>query len=87
MGSRGPGDQVPRRRQAEEIGHRLGRLARRAEVRGEAQVPRAPSTPHHGGTKAAGGYSDPGPQAKAAATLSEPPKKRQGNEISDLMSR
>ena len=54
MGSREPGDQVPRRRQAEGIGHRLGRLARRAEGRGEAQVPRTPYIPHHGGTKAAG---------------------------------
>ena len=74
---------VPRRRQAEEIEHRLGRLHRRKL---EAKVPCSL-------TASTSKYKCKFPdclvitQAAADQSLPPPPKKQQSSDISDIMSR
>ena len=70
---------VPRRRKSEDIDYRLGRLARK---RIEAQVPSSLVCKSLNKEKIEGIF-----QAKAAESLPGPPLKKQGAEISDLMSR
>ena len=70
---------VPRRRKSEDIDYRLGRLARK---RVEAQVSSPLACKSLNKEEIEGIF-----QAKAAESLPGPPLKKQGAEISDLMSR
>ena len=70
---------VTRRRKTEDIDYRLGRLARK---RVEAQVPSPLACKSLNKEEIEGIF-----QAKAAESLPGPPLKKQGAEISDLMSR
>ena len=70
---------VPRRRKSEDIDYRLGRLARN---RVEAQVYSPLACKSLNKEEIEGRF-----QAKAAESLPGPPIKKQGAEISDLMSR
>ena len=70
---------VPRRRKSEDIDYRLGRLARK---RVEAQVSSPLACKSLNKEEIDGIF-----QAKAAESLPGPPLKKQGAEISDLMSR